>query len=59
VLFGEFVEAIVERVVEIGKLPILVVARQQEMPDLLRFGSVHGRTLLSRGDRATGSPGAK
>ena len=32
VLFGEFVEAIVQVVVEIGKLPILVVARQQEMP---------------------------
>jgi hypothetical protein len=58
VLFEEFVEAIVKSVVEIGKLAILIVARQQEMLDLLRFGSVHGRTLLSSDCDPVGS-GAK
>jgi hypothetical protein len=45
--FGEFVEAIVERVVAFCELAVLIVALQQEMLYFLRFRDVHGRTLLS------------
>jgi hypothetical protein len=47
VLFGEFVEAIVEGVVPFRKFPVLIVALQQEVLYFLRLRSVHGRTLLS------------
>ena len=47
VLVGELVEAIVEGVVAFGQFPVLIVALQQEVLYVLRFRSVHGRTLLS------------
>jgi hypothetical protein len=46
-LVGELVETIVEGVVPFGQFPVLIVALQQEVLCLLRFRSVHGRTLLS------------
>ena len=46
-LFGELVEAIVQRVVPFGELTVLIVALQQEVLYFLRFRDVHGRTLLS------------
>jgi hypothetical protein len=46
-LVDEFVQAIVESVVPFRQFPVLVVALQQKVLYLLRFRSVHGRTLLS------------
>jgi hypothetical protein len=47
VLVDEFVQTIVEGVVPFGQFPVLIVALQQEELYILRFRSVHGRTLLS------------